>query len=161
MELMLGELDRQDRALSSLFVGTTRRDTVEHVLWLTPDAATHGKTVLFRLSQMKGLVEADDLSGAPFYYSIDDMTQLPATEDNEKKAKNAKNAAGIYVNVPGSLRLTLYESITPILTEELPAPQFGQTMLLSGKLFNKHYATRLLLDPLTGAMLRLDADQPK
>ena len=143
MERMLAELDRQDRALSSL------------------DAATEGKTVLFRLSQVKGLVEADDLSGAPFYYSIDDITQLPAPEENGKKAKSAKSLEGIYVNVPGRLRVTLYEGIKPILTEEHPAPQFGQTMLLSGSLFNKHYATRLYLDSLTGAVLRLDADQPK
>ena len=161
MERMLAELDRQDRALSSLFVGTTHRDTVEHVLWIVPDAATEGKTVLFRLSQVKGLVEADDLSGAPFYYSIDDITQLPAPEENGKKAKSAKSLEGIYVNVPGRLRVTLYEGIKPILTEEHPAPQFGQTMLLSGSLFNKHYATRLYLDSLTGAVLRLDADQPK
>lgn len=161
MEMMLNELDRQDRALSSLFVGTTCRDTVEHVLWLTPDAAIQTKTVLFRLSQVKGLVEPDDLSGAPFYYCIDDITQLPAPEETGKKANNAKSTAGIYVNVPGRLRLTLYEGITPVLTEDFPAPQFGQTMLLSGNLFNKRYATRLLLDPLTGAMLRLDADQPK
>ena len=161
MELMMNELDRQDRALSSLFVGTTQRDTVEHVLWVTPAAATQGKTVLFRLSQVKGLVEADDLSGKPFYYHIEDITQLPAPEENGKKAKSAKTMAGIYVNVPGRLRFILYDGITPIITEEYPAPQFGQTMMLSGNLFNKRYATHLLLDPLTGAMLRLNADQPK
>ena len=157
MEIMLNELDRQDRALSSLFVGTTRRDTTEHVLWLTP-TASQGKTVLFRLSQVRGLVEADDLSGAPFYYALDDITQLPHEEETGKKAKSKD---GIYVNVPGRMRLTLYEGVKPILTEEHPAPQFGQTMLLSGSLFNKHYATRLLLDPLSGAVLRIDADQPK
>ena len=169
MELMLNELDRQDRALSSLFVGTTQRDTVEHVLWVDPSAFNHPSStrqVLFRLSQVKGLVEADDLSGAPYYISIDDITQLPAEENGKEKKsflnlKKTSTTAGIYVNVPGRLRVTLYEGITPILTEEHPAPQFGQTMLLSANLFNKRYATRLLLDPLTGAMLRLDADQPK
>lgn len=169
MELMLNELDRQDRALSSLFVGTTQRDTVEHVLWVDPSAFTlpsSTRQVLFRLSQVKGLVDADDLSGAPYYISIDDITQLPVEENSKEKKsflnlKKTNTTAGIYVNVPGRLRVTLYEGITPILTEEHPAPQFGQTMLLSANLFNKRYATRLLLDPLTGAMLRLDADQPK
>ena len=169
MELMLNELDRQDHALSSLFVGTTQRDTVEHVLWVDPSAFTlpsSTRQVLFRLSQVKGLVDADDLSGAPYYISIDDITQLPAEENSKEKKsflnlKKTNTTAGIYVNVPGRLRVTLYEGITPILTEEHPAPQFGQTMLLSANLFNKRYATRLLLDPLTGAMLRLDADQPK
>ena len=164
MELMLSQLDRQDRALTSLFVGTTRRDTTEHVLWVIPsalDSLASTRQILFRLSQMKGLVEADDLSGAPFYYSIDDITQLPAPEEEGKRGKKVKNAPGIYVNVPGRLRFTLYDGIKPILTQEHPAPQFGQTMLLGGSLFNKRYTTRLLLDPLTGAMLRLDADEPK
>ena len=137
MELMLNELDRQDHALSSLFVGTTQRDTFEHVLWVDPSAFTlpsSTRQVLFRLSQVK---------------------------KSFLNLKKTNTTAGIYVNVPGRLRVTLYEGITPILTEEHPAPQFGQTMLLSANLFNKRYATRLLLDPLTGAMLRLDADQPK
>ena len=163
MELMMNELNRQDRALTSLFLGVTRCDTTEHVLWVVPSALSlpsSTRQVLFRLSQVKGLVEADDLSGAPFYYSIEDISQLPASDENAKK-KAGKSADGIYVNIPGRLRITLYEGIKPILTEEHPAPQFGQTMLLSGNLFNKRYTTRLLLHPLSGALLHLDADQPK
>lgn len=162
MELMMSELRRQDKALSSLFVGTTRRDTTEHVLWVTPDGS-FPRQVLFRLSQLRGLVDADDLSGAPYYVSIDDITQLPPVEqEKKKKSFFAKNTtAGIYVNVPGRLRVTIYEGIYPILNEEHPAPQFGQTMLLSASLFNKRYTTRLHLDALTGAVLRLDADVPK
>lgn len=159
MQIMLDQLDSQDRGLTSFFLGTTERDTTEHILWVTPDGA-FPRQVLFRLSQVHGLVEADDLSGAPYYISIDNLTQLPAPEDNGKK-KSGKPEAGIYVNVPGRLSCTLYQGITPLQTVEHPAPQFGQTLLLSGSLFNKRYATHLWLDPLTGAMLRLDADQPK
>ncbi len=159
MQIMLDELDSQNFGLTSLFIGTTVRDTVEHVLWVHPDGA-FPRQILFRLSQVHGLVEADDLSGAPYYISIDNTTQLPAPEDTGKK-KSGKAETGIYVNVPGRLSCTIYEGITPLQTVEHPAPQFGQTMLLSGNLFNKRYTTRLWLDPLTGAMLHLDADQPK
>lgn len=159
MQIMLDELDRQDRSLSSLFVGRTQRDTTEHILWADP-AQFQQKGVLFRLSQLRGLVEADDLSGAPFYLSIDDISQLPAAAPEAKK-KGKQPEAGIYVNVPGRLRSTLYEGITPLLSVEMPAPQFGHTLLLSADLFNKRYATRLRLDALTGAVARLDADLPK
>ena len=80
------ELEQQDQALTSLFLGTTVRDTTEHVLWVTPDGA-FPRQVFFRLSQVHGLVEADDLSGAPYYISIDDITQLPAPEENPKAKK--------------------------------------------------------------------------
>lgn len=163
MQLMLDELDRQDRSLTSLFLGTTRRDTTEHVLWYVPAVSeagsTTGREVLFRLSQLHGLVEPDDLSGAPYYISVEDISQLPAPQPAGKKPKQPE--AGIYVNVPGQLRATIFEGINPILTQELPAPQFGQTLLLSADLFNKRYTTRLLLNPLTGATQRLDADLPK
>jgi len=163
MELMLNELDRQDRALTSLFTGTTQCDTTEHVLWVVPertDSTAAARRVLFRLSQVKGLVEADDLSGAPYYVTIDNISQLPE-EQPATKGKKGKSVAGIFVNVPGRLRITLYQGITPILTEEHPAPQYGQTMLLGADLLNKRYNTRVLLDNLSGALLRLDADQPK
>ncbi len=163
MELMLNELDRQDRALTSLFTGTTRCDTTEHVLWVVPEAAdstASARRVLFRLSQVRGLVDADDLSGAPYYVTIDNISQLPEAQP-AAKGKKGKSVAGIYVNVPGRLRITLYQGITPILTEEHPAPQYGQTMLLGADLLNKRYTTRVLLDALSGALLRLDADQPK
>lgn len=159
MKLMLDELQRQDDGLTSLFLGTTRRDTTEHVLWVDVNAPVE-RQVLFRLSQVHGLVEADDLSGAPYYISIEDITQLPAPEPETKKKGNKAAVQGIYVNVPGRLRCTLYEGINILQAEEHPAPQFGQVMLLSGNLFNKRYSTRLWVDALTGAMLRLDADQP-
>ena len=159
MKLMLRELEQQDQALTSLFLGTTVRDTTEHVLWVTPDGA-FPRQVFFRLSQVHGLVEADDLSGAPYYISIDDITQLPAPEENPK-AKKAAAKPGIFVNVPGRMRATIYEGINALQSEEHPAPQFGETMLLSADLFNKRYTTRLWLNALTGAVSRLDAEQPK
>lgn len=159
MQIMLNELQRHDEALTSLFLGTTRRDTTEHVLWVEANEPVEHQ-VLFRLSQVHGLVEADDLSGAPYYISIEDITQLPTPEPEGKKKGNKATVQGIYVNVPGRLRCTLYEGINALQTEEHPAPQFGQVMLLSSNLFNKRYSTRLWVDALTGAMLRLDADQP-
>lgn len=166
MQIMLDQLDRQDRALTSLFLGTTQCDTTEHILWYVPTAPTTDKTVLFRLSQLRGLVEADDLSGAPYYIGIEDITQLPTPQQEGKGKKKEKSGEkrveqGIYVNVPGRLRATIYEGINAILTGECPAPQFGQTELLSGSLFNKRYTTRLRLNALTGALQSLDADQPK
>ncbi|UKK50688.1 DUF4831 family protein [Prevotella sp. E13-17] len=161
LRLMLNQLEQQDRALSSLFVGTTRKDTTEYVVTATPDGPfTH--QLLFRLSDVNGVVDTDDLSGAPFYLTVEDMNTVPPV-DEEAAAKNKKKPfeAGIYVNVPGRMRVTLFEGITPIQTEEHPAPQFGNVELLSGELFNKRYTTHLWLNPLTGAVERLEAEQPK
>ena len=159
MKLMLLQLEKQEQSLASMFLGVTLRDTTEHVLWVHPDS-TMSRQMLFRLSQVRGLVDTDDLSGAPYYITIDNRTQLPAT-DQAAAMKPKKQVAGIYVNVPGQLRSTIYEGIEPLNTANLPAPQFGHTLLLSADLFNKRFTTRLWLDPLTGAIDRIDGEQLK
>ena len=161
MKLMLNHIDTQDRVLSSLFSGVTERDTTEHVLTVTPDGP-FDRQVLFRLSQQLGLVEADDYSGAPFYLSIENLeTVPPVDEEAAAKVKKKQYEAGIYVNVPGRLRATIYQGIDVLQTQEHPAAQFGNVELLSGELFNKHYDTHLWLNPVTGSVDRLEAEQPK
>ena len=62
---------------------------------------------------------------------------------------------------PGRLRTTITDSEGIISAEEFAAGQFGNVELLSGALFNKRYTTRLRLNPLSGAIEQLDADQPR
>jgi len=161
LRLMLHQIDTQDEALTSLFKGTNDCDTTEHSLTVCPDGS-FDRQLLFRLSQVDGLVDTDDLSGAPYYISVEDLRSIPKTiEDNGAKAKKKAFEAGVYVNVPGRIRITLYQGIDAVFNTELPAAQFGNVELLSGDLFNKHYTTHLWLNPTTGAVERLEAEQPK
>ena len=160
LKVMLAEMDERDRALTSLFKGVTLTDTTEHVLWVTPDGPFQ-RQVLFRLSQTDGLVDADDLSGAPFYISIDDLQSVRPLAPEPQQGKKKKTESGVYVNVPSQMRSTVWSGIDPLCVQEFPAPQFGHVELLSGSLFNKRYTTHLWLNPLTGAVDRLQADQPK
>ena len=162
MKLMLSQLETQDQALTQLFAGTTVRDTTETILTVVPDGPLQ-KLVLFRLSQKLGMVDADDLSGAPFYITIDDLNTVPKPVEDQAKGNNKKKQpeTGIYVNVPGRMRSTISYNGKPLHTMELPAPQFGNVELLSAELFNKHYTTHLWLNPLTGTVDKLEAEQPK
>ena len=159
LRLMLNQLDKQDQAMTSLFIGTTERDTTEHIITIIPDK-TSDQQVLFRFSQKLGLLESDDLAGVPYYYKVEDLKTVPPVEVVEPKKKN-KQAQGIYVNVPGKLRSTISDAKGVIDTAEFPAGQFGNVELLSGALFNKRYTTRLWLNPLSGAVEKIDVEQPK
>ena len=159
LRLMLSQLDQQDKALTSLFAGTAVCDTTEEVFIVCP-AETIERQTVFRFSKHFGLVEADDMSGAPYYISIENLTQLPAT-DREQAAKKKKAANGLYYNIPGKMRSTLYCGNDVISKKEFPASQFGNVELLSGDLFNKHFGTRLWLNPVTGSIEKLEAEQPK
>ena len=161
MRMMLQQLEEQERILSSMFVGTTTCDTTVHVVTVVPDGPFQ-RQLLFRLSQVNGLVDIDDLSGTPYYITIEDLKTVPDIDiEAALKAKKKQYEAGIYVNVPGRMRSTIFEGINAIQTAELPSPQFGNVELLSAELFNKRYTTHLWLNPITGAVDRLEAEQPK
>ena len=159
LRLMLSQLDLQDHALTSLFSGTTICDTTRHSFIVVPDSTITGH-ILFRFSQKLGLVDADDLAGVPYYINIEDLSTVPAPAPVDPK-KKLKPVDGIFVNIPGRLRSTVTDGQRAIISGEFPAGQFGNVELLSGSLFNKRYTTRLWLNPLSGAIERLDAEQPK
>ena len=159
MQFMLGQISQQDQALTQLFQGVTECDTTEHVVVMAPEGSTT-RQPLFRLSQRRGLVDKDDLSGEPFYISVDDITALPAADEGKGK-KHKTVETGIYVNVPGKMRVTIFHGAQQLQVVEMPAAQFGHVELLSGELFNKRYTTRLWLSPVSGAVDRLEAEQPK
>ena len=161
LRIMLANLDRQDRALTQLFTGTTVRDTTEYVLTVCPQPGME-RQVLFRLSQKLGLVDADDLSGEPYYISVADESSLPEPSPESEGGKKKKDKEdGIYVNIPGKISVTIYKGANELDTFSTPAAQYGYTELLSGELFNKRYTTHLTLNPATGAIDKLDAEQPK
>ena len=156
MKLMLDQLEMQDRALTSMFSGTTVRDTAEYVFTLCPVMNFQTQT-LFRFSRHFGMVDADDLSGELYTITVTDMNSVPKmTPINKKKAEN-----GLYYNVPGRVRSVISHGPDMVSQEEFPAAQFGNVELLSGELFNKHFGTRLWLNPVTGAIDKLEAEQPK
>ena len=159
LRLMLNQLDLQDRALTSLFVGTYDRDTIQKTFTIVPSANVTHET-LFRFSQKLGLVDSDDLSGVPYYIHIEDLKTVPLAAPADPKKKQ-KPVDGIFVNIPGRLRSVVSDSQEPIVANEFPAGQFGHVELLSGALFNKRYTTRLRLHPLSGAVEHLDAEMPR
>ena len=160
LRLMLQELNEQNEALTSLFTGVTVSDTTTHTMTYVVNSPVK-RDVLFRFSPDFGLVDNDDLSGTPYYIYIEDLKTVaePVPADPKKAAK--PQLSGIYVNIPGKMRSTIFEAKAQVVSNEFPAPQFGNVELLSGALFNKRYTSRLLLHPLTGAVEKLEAEQPK
>ena len=159
LRLMLNQLDLQDRALTSLFIGTYQRDTIQSTFTVVPsENVTH--EILFRFSQKLGVVDTDDLAGEPYYVHIENLGTVPLAAPSDPKRKQ-KSVDGIFVNIPGRLRSVISNGQGLIASAEFPAGQFGNVELLSGALFNKRYTTRLLLDPLSGAIEHLDAEMPR
>lgn len=157
LQLMLDEINRTHEGLLSLFIGTTVCDTTEQVITLCPDKEMK-REVIFRISKQLGLVDKDDLSGIPFYVTLEDLHQQ--SQQDYEYPENKKDG-GFYTNVPGFVRLTLYRENQQLGSYTYPFAQFGFTELRSGSLFKKYPTTQLVLNPITGAVERLHVDIPE
>ena len=161
LRIMLANLDRQEAAMTGLFTGTVDKDTTEHTFTVCPDGEIN-RQVLFRLSQKLGFVDKDDLSGTPYYLTVEDLHSLPTVPDDAAQAKKKKSPeSGVYVNVPGKAKAVVTGGGKTVAQEEFSAGQFGRVELLSAELFNKRNTTHLTVSPITGGVDRLDAELPK
>lgn len=160
LRIMLASLDTQERALVQLFSGVTVRDTAETVVTFTPEKAVE-RLPLFRFSRWAGIVEADDLSGVPYYISVDDLKTTATLQDIYINQKSQKDNSGIYVNLPGKIKITLSGGNKPVIESEIYAGQFGKTVMLNDILFGKKFVTNLVLNPVTGGIESIKADPVK
>ena len=106
--------------------------------------------VIFRFSRHFGVVDTDDLSGVPYYISVEADTPA-GTDDGKKKEKN-KDDIGLNVNLPVKARLTLFRESQPVEKLDFYAPQFGTMENLSGALFGKKLTSKIVLNPITGGI---------
>lgn len=148
LDIMLGNLDEQERALTQLFKGVTVKDTVEVEMTYMPDKETAGD-ILFRMSSKLGIVDSDDLAGEPYYIRVEDLGITPSLNVSEEEKKD-KDGSGVCVNLPGKIRVSLVKDGVTVKTYELYVAQFGYTEELAASLFSHKMNTSLILSPVTG-----------
>lgn len=159
MQLVLDELDLQERTLTELFTG--RIDTVAYTYDIRFTPTEHSDTtraVLFRFSRKLGVLQCDDMAGAPVYYDFSslDMHSSQATVDDGKKKKKELKKQGICCNVPGRARISIYTPSTVLYEDVLPFAQLGTVEVLSKNIFGKNSDTRVVFDTATGAVISID-----
>lgn len=152
-KVMLKGMDKMERELTELFVGTTTVETQSHIIYLTPAAAMKNE-VLFRISSLKGLVAASDLSGSPYYINVTPElidTHLPA-ETNKKKATVVKPE--IYSVLPAATQITIGDGKNTFFAEQFLMPQFGQIIPIPEELL-KNKNAKIYIDEQTGRLLTI------
>lgn len=157
LKLILSNLEKQENALVDMFKGKTVKEKKEFTIQLNPDENDVAESVLFRFSRKLGVLDSEDLSGNPIYYSLTNLTDLPQPAE-EKKAKKVKRPQGIVYNIPGKALLKIFNDQEVLYEEELPVAQYGNTDVLATDLFNKGAATRVTFDPSTGAIRKIERE---
>lgn len=154
LQLMLQELDRSERALTSLFTGYSEGEHHTYVVDYTPEKAVSGQQ-LFRFSRHLGLVDADDLAGEPYMISVADETTLPAPVVDPKAKPKVLN--DVRYRIPGRAHITLATNQRTVYEASVPVAQFGRVEHLGGELFvAKKVMTHVRLNDVTGNVEHID-----
>ncbi len=164
LRLMLERLDTQEEALTQIFCGSTQTSTKVFTINYLPSEETE-KDILFRVSQLGGVVDKDDLSGYPVYISVKNAGNLPPrteTEEGKKGSffnnlfKKSGGEKGIVVNVPARESVIVFDVNQTLLQTECTMGQFGYTELLSSVLFDKKQTTKVTFYQENGGVKKVE-----
>ena len=159
ISLLLQELDKQEKALTELFIGRT--DTTYHTYRCTiapNDVCDTTKVVLFRFSRKMGVVDKTNLAGEPVYFNLKDLKTVTHPVVDETAKKKSAKPEGICYNIPGRARIEIYTRTRTYLEKEIAIAQFGITEVLSKTLFSKSNTTKVLFDTATGGITSIKRD---
>lgn len=157
LNIMLQNLNRQEKILLQTFEGITVKDTIQQEIRFVPEKEDDAKQLLFRFSKKLGLVDSDDLAGSPYYIITEDLDIIPElkVDMNEKRGKNEPSIA---VNMPGKVKATIVAGNSPVKAFECYLAQYGRLEGLSANLFGKKILTKVQLNPVTGNVEMIETE---
>lgn len=159
LKLMLANLDEQEEALMQTFRGTETQEVHVLVYDIQADKGIE-RRLLLNFSKYLGAVDNDDPAGSPVYISLTPADQLAVIEP-EADGKKKKEPNDLRYLIPGTATVKVFTADRELASKEVAMAQLGRTEHLGGELFNKKYTTRVILSPVTGGIVRIEADKPE
>ena len=132
LKMVLDGLDKEIAALQALFAGRTSKRYYEEIVDVPiDDPVSH--QVVSRFAPQYGLVDKEDLSGAPIYISVEALNH-PAPQSDAELHKLTKSTALRYIE-PRRARVSLQPpERNQAIMLELSVAQWGRTAILEHKL---------------------------
>lgn len=154
MKLVIQQLEEQEKALTNLFTGILTKETSHYEVEIIPYDDLD-KEVLFRFSNLLGIVDADDLGGVPVYMNLKATEKAPLLEPKEAE-KKAKSLKGIVYNVPGKASIEISMNKKTLYKGEAQITQFGSKEGLAPVMFeDKKAPVKVYFYPETGAIKQI------
>lgn len=154
MKLVIEQLEQQEKALTNLFTGVVTKETSYSQFTIHPTGNME-KEILFRFSDLLGIVAADDLGGAPVYLNLIATEKAPVLDPKEAEKKE-KSMKGIIYNLPGkaSIEITLNNKTLYKGVEQVA--QFGSQESLAPSMFeDKKVPVKIFFYPESGAVKQI------
>ena len=164
LQIILAGLQEQEEALTQLFTGTTTKEISEQTYQVIPEGNVE-RIILGRYSRKLGLLHGDDLAGSPLYIDVKSKLTVPvpvadsagsASSSKSKKGKDTHLQDGLVYNLPGKASVKVYMNAQTLAEATLSLAQFGNTETLSSTLLTKKKDVKVTLDPITGALLKVE-----
>lgn len=153
LKLIIDNLDKQEKVMMQLFSGIEDRTDKLFTFRISPDENLKN-AVVARFSIHNGVVDKDDLSGTPIYISVTSTSPLAnAIDEYYRRPTN-----GVMFNMPGKGRVKVTYNGESQFDKELPVTQFGTYELLSSKIFTLKSNARVIFNPATGQIVKIDKD---
>jgi hypothetical protein len=160
LRIIIEELDRQEAALTALFMGTKSVEYISKRINYIPESDVQ-KHILLRFSQHLGFLDENNLAGAPIYLSLLITEQGEYPIDNKGNIKKVPKGAIAY-NIPGKAILSLHYNHKTIAERQLNVAQFGVNFGLDPALLtHKKEPSFVVFEPSTGSILQIGSIKPE
>ena len=157
-KLVITQLEEQEKALTAMFTGTEIVETGSKGFTIVPDEKDINNKILFRFSSKLGVVDPNDLSGAPVYLSLknkDPKVEQMLTPKEEKEMEK-KFSSGIIYNIPNKATLTISYNNRNYVQKECDIVQYGVQDVLAKQMFdNNKQPVQVIFYPDMGAIKQI------
>jgi len=157
-KLVMNQLDEQEKALTAMFIGSETTESLAKTFTFIPEKDDIEKQVICRFSSKLGIVEANDLSGAPVHMSL--QSQSPRIEmiltPKEEKDLEKKFSRGIIYNVPSKADLKITYNGKNYVNSIFDVVQYGTQDVLTPQMFdNNKKPIQVIFFPDLGAIKQI------
>lgn len=157
-KVVMARLEDQEKALTAMFIGTEIVEKGSKEFTIVPTEKDIDNRIIFRFSTKLGIVDANDLSGAPVYLTL--KNKEPRTEQTltpkEEKELEKKFSSGIIYNIPNKASLQITYNNKDYVKKECDIVQFGIQDVLVTKMFdNNKLPIKVIFYPDLGAIKQI------
>ena len=133
LEVAIEELNRLENEYLDLFIGKRFTSTYNASYEFAPTIQDIDQPhILFRFSENKGVLTANDLSGRPIIIELENFNQtkslsnLISTQVNQEEKANNNN---LYYRVPELAQVKVFDGSSLIATRKVKIYQFGESII--------------------------------
>jgi len=149
-KVSLDELECIENNYLSLFTGRTTYSNETFCFNFIPSPSTKGD-VIFRFSEVKGMLPASDLSGKPVSIKVEPVKELTGKYSGLASSENPMaGQSGLFYRMPAIADVSIIFELKTIASARIPMPQYGETAPIPEELLMGDHMIEI--HPETGAV---------